>query len=388
MDNHAEIAMAHLAKRDEAMEKVRGFTAEGEKRALTPAERDAEARYLKEVAEADEHVRNHLAAAADQERVSRAKGIRVAEQSTKRGSNVDDGITPGGLLHRSVEPSRGITTTGTGKAFSPEEMSSRFIDLLAPVSVVMASGVQRVTTGAETYSFPVVRSDFTAAFVGELEDLPSGGFGAEPLKVKPVKLAASDLIANELVMDGGSAFLNPMAKSLLRSVALGFDKQALTGDGTGKGSVGIGKTPGIQVHAVTGGLKNLDPFVSAFGLLEGVSASASAVVMNPATWTTLMGLKEATGSLKPLLAESAGSPTGSVRRSILGVPVWLSPFQPAAEVLAYDASEVFAVWRSDAAFEVSQTFGFLKDGQAVRAIARAAVAVPNPAAVCRITIAN
>lgn len=66
-----------------------------------------------------------------------------------------DQVTPGDLMSRSVQSARGITTTGTGKAFSPEQTAKQFVDLLAPQSVVMASGVNRVQTNAETYSFPV-----------------------------------------------------------------------------------------------------------------------------------------------------------------------------------------------------------------------------------------
>ncbi|MFD9472129.1 phage major capsid protein [Streptomyces goshikiensis] len=301
-------------------------------------------------------------------------------------SRAAEPVTPGDLMSRSIQSVRGITTTGTGKAFSPEQTAKQFVDLLAPQSVVMASGVNRVQTNAETYSFPVIRSDFTAGFVGELDDLPTGGFGADPLKVTPKKIAAADMLANELVQDGGSSFLNPVAKSLMRSVALGFDREALIGTGTGKGFVGISKTAGIQTHAVTGGLKDLDPFVTAFGKLEAANAKATAIVMSPKAWAGLMALREATGSLKPLLSESAGSPTAGVQRSILGVPVWLSPFLPDAEILTYEADQVFAVWRKDAGFEISDQFGFLKDGTAVRAIARATIAVPNAAAVCKITV--
>lgn len=317
-----------------------------------------------------------------------AHPLRDAEfiGGTERLSKAPAIATPGELMYRSLEMSRGITTTGTGKAFSPEQVARNFVDLLAPQSVVMASGVNRVETDAETYSFPVIRSDFSAGFVGELDDLPTGGFGAEPLKVAPKKIAVADLIANELIQDGGPSFLNPMAKSLLRTVALGFDREALVGTGSGKGFVGIANTAGIQKLAVAGGLKDLDPFVSAFGLLESANAKASAIVMAPKSWSALMALREASGSLKPLLSESAGSPAAGVQRSILGVPVWLSSFMPNADILVYEADQIFAVWRKDAGFEVSNQFGFLKDGTAVRAIARAAIAVPNAAAVCRITI--
>ncbi|MEU7163181.1 phage major capsid protein [Streptomyces morookaense] len=378
-----------MAKRDEYLARLRAFESDSGKRSLNREERAAESELLEKVSEADDQIKRHLEAAAAEEQAMRVTSP-LQEMGTTRalGRKVEARVnaTPGELMARSLEMSRGITTAGTSKAFSPEEMARTFVDLLAPQSVVMGSGVQRVQTGAETYAFPVIRSDFSAGFVGELDDLPTGGFGADPLKVTPKKIAAADLIANELLDDGGAAFLNPMAKSLMRSVALGFDREALIGTGAGKGFVGIANTPGIQTHAVKGGLKDLDPFVTAFGKLEAANAKATAIVMSPKAWTALMALRESSGSLKPLLSESAGSPTAGVQRSILGVPVWLSSFVPESDILTYEADQVFAVWRKDAGFQISDQFGFLKDGTAVRAIARAAIAVPNAAAVCKITV--
>ncbi|WHM38850.1 phage major capsid protein [Streptomyces sp. BPTC-684] len=385
--NHADIAITAFAARDEATRKLKALTDGAISRSLTPGERKREKELIGDIAEHDASAKRHMIAAATEASAMRAHSP-LDTLGTTRGSGAaeDRKATPGELMARSLETARGITTTGTGKAFSPEQTAAQFVDLLAPQSVVMESGVSRVNTASETYSFPVVRSDFSAGFIGELDDLPTGGFGADPLKVTPKKVAAADLIANELVQDGGSGFLNPMAKSLMRSVALGFDREALVGTGAGKGFVGISKTPGIQAHAVTGGLKDLDPFIAAFGKLEAAHAEATAVVMHPKTWAGLMALRETTGSLKPLLSESAGAPTSNIKRAILGVNVWLSSFLPENEILTYEAEQIFAVFRKDAGFQTSDQYGFLKDGMAVRAIARAAIAVPNVSAVCKITV--
>lgn len=387
--SHAERARAYLAKRDECTHLLRKLDLDPASRSLSASEKKTERELLDKLADADAQMKRHLKAAAAEDQAMQVNSP-LQLMGVSRNHNPKESLmtaTPGELMARSLELSRGITTTGTGKAFSPEQMARFFVDLLAPQSVVMESGVQRIETSAETFALPVIRSDFSAGFVGELDDLPTGGFGADPLKVTPRKIAAADLIANELMDDGGAAFLNPMAKSLMRSVALGFDREALVGTGAGKGFVGIARTAGIQTHAVTGGIKDLDPFVTAFGKLESANAKATAVVMSPKSWAALMALREATGSLKPLLSESAGSPTAGVQRAILGVPVWLSAFMPDTEILTYEADQIFAVWRKSAGFELSNQFGFLKDGTAVRAIARAAIAVPNAAAVCKITTA-
>ncbi|MYS45201.1 phage major capsid protein [Streptomyces sp. SID5998] len=291
----------------------------------------------------------------------------------------------GDLLYAKLAESRNLTSAATAGGFTPAEHSKNFVDLMAPSSVVLSSGVNRVATNASEWKTPVVTSDFTPAFVGELADLPTGGFAAGLLTVKPMKIATSEMLSSEFVNDSDGVSLNAISKSMLRTLALGFDKQALTGTAGADTFAGIANTTGIQTLALTAEPTDLAPFAEAFGMLEDVSATPGVVVMNPARWAQLLGLKDTTG--RQLLSAGAGSGTDGVSRSILGVPVKVSPYMDANTILVYDASEIYAVIRQDAKFETSSDAGFFKDGVAARAIMRAAIAVPNAAAVVKMTIA-
>lgn len=291
----------------------------------------------------------------------------------------------GDLLYAKLAESRNLTSTGTAGAFTPAEFSKNFVDLMAPSSVVLASGVNRVATNASEWKTPVVTSDFTPAFVGELADLPTGGFAAGLLTVKPMKIGTSEMLSSEFVNDSDGVSLNAISRSMLRTLALGFDKQALTGTAGADKFVGIANTAGIQTLALTAAPTDLKPFADAFGKLEDVSAMPTVVVMNPTRWAQLLGLKDTTG--RQLLSAGAGSGTDGINRSILGVPVKVSPYVDANTILVYDASEIYAVIRKDATFETSSDAGFFKDGIGARAIMRAAIAVPNAAAVVKMTIA-
>ncbi|MFE7519788.1 phage major capsid protein [Streptomyces halstedii] len=292
----------------------------------------------------------------------------------------------GDLLYAKLSESRNLTSAGTAGSFTPAEHSKNFVDLMAPSSVVLSSGVNRVATNASEWKTPVVTSDFTPAFVGELADLPTGGFAAGLLTVKPMKIATSEMLSSEFVNDSDGVSLNAISKSMLRTLALGFDKQALTGTAGADAFAGIGNTAGIQTFALTAEPTDLAPFAEAFGMLEDVSATPGIVVMNPARWAQLLGLKDTTG--RQLLSAGAGSGTDGVSRSILGVSVKVSPYVDANTILVYDASEIYAVIRQDARFETSTDAGFFKDGIGARAIMRAAIAVPNAAAVVKMTIAT
>ncbi|MEU8454139.1 phage major capsid protein [Streptomyces griseoaurantiacus] len=327
-------------------------------------------------------IRSELA--ADQGRFAALYSIKTTSERARM--NVK--TTAGDLLHSKVAEARNLTSTSTAQAFTPAEYSKNFVDLLAPASVVMSSGVQRVNTKAGEWKTPRITADYTPGFVGELADLPTGGFANDLITVVPKKIATSDMLSNELINDSDRLSLNPVAKSMLRSVALGFDKEALVGTGAGDGFVGIANTVGIQTHAfVNADLEYADlaPFAEAFGLLEEANAAPSVVVMNPTRWAQLIGLKDSTG--RQLLSDGAGSGTQGIQRSILGVPVKVTPYMDGNTVLVYDATEVYAVWNQDARFETSDQAGFFQDGLGVRAIARAAIAVPNAAAVVKMTIA-
>ncbi|MER5749206.1 phage major capsid protein [Streptomyces sp. NPDC002088] len=372
------IERGNMSKVDvDAARKAYADTQRAEK--LSADIRSAEATGEKRGAELDEK-RAELDA-LNGERTASLSAMKSAAEARAIGRKA----SAGDLLYAKLAESRNLTSTGTAGAFTPSEFSKTFVDLMAPSSVVLSSGVNRVATNASEWKTPVVTSDFTPAFIGELADLPTGGFAAGLLTVKPMKIATAEMLSSEFVNDSDGVSLNAISRSMLRTLALGFDKQALIGTAGADKFAGIANTAGIQTLAVTGDPTDLAPFAEAFGMLEDVSATPGVVVMNPTRWAQLLGLKDSTG--RQLLSAGAGSGTDGVSRSILGVPVKVSPYVDANTILVYDASEIYAVIRKDATFETSSDAGFFKDGIGARAIMRAAIAVPNAAAVVKMTIA-
>lgn len=141
-------------------------------------------------------------------------------------------------------------------------------------------------------------------------------------------------------------------------------------------------------------LTSIDPLIDAIALLEAADASATAIVLHPRSWSELLGLRETSESLRPLLVDAAGSPTRGVQKSILGVPAFTSSqlsvteTQGAAEnatsIYVYQADQVVAVRRREARVELDRSRLFHHDSSELRAICRFDVVVPNPAAVVRI----
>lgn len=280
----------------------------------------------------------------------------------------------------------GQTHASTAKGFSPAQQARFVVDKLRQKSKFLQSGVQVITTDRETLNIPVVTDDPTADFVGELEELPRGGFKGRGESVTPKKIGASDLLSNELVEDSDPEILNPLATSLIASVSLGFDRAAFAGNATTqpKGFNGLLNTSGIQQISAVGAIKDLDPFINALAMLEDEHADGGAIAMNPLTWAALLRLRETKDSLKPLLSESAGSPTTGVRQSLLGVPVFTTKYVPTTDAVVYDPSTIWAVVRKSAAFRISDQTAFFNDGLGVRCILRATIAPVQPKAICRL----
>lgn len=191
--------------------------------------------------------------------------------------------------------------------------------------------------------------------------------------------------------------LDVYAKAILRALALRFDVAGFEGTGVAPQITGMKNMSGItnQSMGTNGAIPaNLDFIADALSALEQANADARAIAMHPRTWGTLSKIKEASGSAKPVLQESAGSAGQGVARTLYGVPVFLSSqlalnetqgtSSDASSVYVYDPTQLHAVFRQDARVETDDKGLFDQDKTRVRAIMRADLVVANPTAVVRI----
>lgn len=288
--------------------------------------------------------------------------------------------------------------TGLGAAMTPADQSAAVFDLLAPSSVLLASGVQIIRTERDTVAFPHLLTDASSGFVAPGATITSTDPTGEVVTAVPQKIASLLALHNEIIGDSSPAILDTAARSLIRSCGLTLDLGAFEGSGTAPAIRGLKNIAGIQTVSLGANgatPTNLDPFADALSGLEAQNAAGDkAIVMHPRTWGVLAKVKEATGSAKPILQESAGSGGQAIARSIYGVPVFLSSqlsvtetqgsSSLASSAYVYDVSEVYAVLRQDVRVELDSSRLFNSDQSEVRAILRADVVVPNPKAVCRI----
>ncbi|WP_158581356.1 phage major capsid protein [Actinomadura spongiicola] len=291
-----------------------------------------------------------------------------------------------------------LTTSGTaGGSFAPTEAAAYFFDRLASMSVGLDSGFRRISTTSARLAVPRVLSDAVANWTAEGTEITPTDPNADVVTAVPRKLAALTYASNELVDDSQPDAQDVLATNLARAVALKLDWSFFEGSGTAPEIRGLKNQSGIQtlsMGANGAALTNLDPFADALGMLAEEDAEGTAIVMHPRNWRALTKIKETSGSAKPVLVDGAGAPTEGPRRSIQGVPVWLTSQLSTTEtqgsattansIYVYQADQVCAVIRADADVKVDKSAAFSSDRTAVRVTLRADEVLPNPAAVVRI----
>lgn len=298
------------------------------------------------------------------------------------------------------------TTDPTGVALTPQEFGKVFLTMLIPQSVGLSSGFQVLQTDRDSLYLPAPRSDVQAAWTAEAAEIAVSDPTADSVVAVPRKLASLTYVSNEAFDDSEPGIGDLVMESIARQMSLKLDLGFFEGTGTAPVIRGLKNVAGIQsvsMGANGAALTNLDPVADALGMLREVDAVGSAVVMHPRTWRQLTKLKEqASGSNKPLLAESAGSPTGAVGGpsrgdsvgSVYGVPVWLSSqlainetqgtATAASSIYVYEANQVYAVMRNGTTINVDPSVKFSSDQVAIRGKLRADMVVPYPKSVVRI----
>lgn len=189
----------------------------------------------------------------------------------------------------------GSGTTGGG-AYTPSDQAKIFFDLLAAQSVGLKSGLRTIVTDKDSLVVPRVTGDVGASWTAEAATITNTSMSADQITAVPRKLAGIEQLSNEVLEDSDPSVLDIVSMSLVRSIALKLDLGIFEGSGTPPEIRGLKNVVGISsVSMGTNGaaLANLDNVADAIGQLEADNAQATAMVMHPRTWKSLLKLKEA-----------------------------------------------------------------------------------------------
>lgn len=279
------------------------------------------------------------------------------------------------------------TTATFAGAFTPADHGDLLIATASKESVAMQT-TRVVSTDATEYRIPIISGEVDTGWYGELQEIDQDDVTTDEEIVRPSKVAALSKISRELADDSNPSAANAIGASIGRSIANSIDA-AFYGDADGTGDVpkGLGSFTDAQLTTVDAGeaWTNADPFVDAVYQVEAAGGSVSAFVANPADARVLAKLKRDADSNEPLLAASAGDAT---RRSLSGVPLYVSRHVPEGTIYGYDRNRLHTVVRTGTEMMVDASVFFAEFAVAIRGVARVGFAYGHPATIARIKLSD
>jgi len=276
------------------------------------------------------------------------------------------------------------TTASFAGAFLPDDFGDLLIATASRESVALQTTTV-VATDRTEFRIPVVTAEPATGWYTENEEISPTDPGTDEEVVRPRKVAALTRVSNELASDSTPEASQVVGDSIGRSIATAIDA-ALYGDndGTGVPPKGLGALDDEDLTLVEllADWENADPFIEAVFRVAAAGGKLTAFIANPTDAEALAKLKQEDGSNVPLLQPDV---TQAGRRTLSGVPLYVSAAVDEGTIWGYDRARIFTVLNKSPKVETSDQVYFTSDGVAVRGIARVAFGYPHLATIAKIT---
>lgn len=273
------------------------------------------------------------------------------------------------------------TASGSGRPIlTPDQVGALLVQPALSMSVA-AQVATIVNTTAHNYRVPIVTADPTAAWVAEGAEIPVSDPTIQEVMITPAKLAGLSVITRELAEDSSPAAAQAVGEGLARDIARKLDAAFFGTKGTDPVQPS-GLDDVTTTGAVSAAFTSTDPFAEALSLAEISGATITAFVTDPGTALVLAKVKKATGSNEPLLGNDPTAPTS---RTVLGVPLLVSPAVTPGTIWGIPRDRVHLVVRAGATVETDSSVFFTSDRVAVKATMRVGWGFPHAAALVKIT---
>ena len=276
------------------------------------------------------------------------------------------------------------STTGVG-GILPDDFGQLIVKPVTRTSLAFQLSTV-VQTGANEFHVPILNEDPTAAFVAEGAEITADDVVLSEEIVKPAKVAALSVVSREMANDSSPSAQDIIGAAIARDLARAIDAAYFGTWTSGPAPKGLGNLTPTEVTGTDAAYTNLDLFEEAILNAETNGTPLTAFVTSKATAKSLLQLKDESGSNRPLLGVDATSPT---RRTILGVPLYVSPHVEATDNLVWGIpqSRSLVVHREGAELAVDRSVYFTSDRVAIRGVMRLTFAFPDEAAVQKVTTA-
>lgn len=304
------------------------------------------------------------------------------------------------------EDSSWALTAGTagGILVPPEFLQSLFAYALTPkVALRRVPGVMILQVSSNNVRLPRETTRAGASQAAEAGTLTSADATLAEQSIVIEKQYAFRRWSNELADDSNPSFMQFLGKTVVRDLAVQQDSQYLQGSGSTpqiQGLIGYtGVTNPTTPNGTNGGSPDFDTFHDAVYQLDLVNADCDFVIAHPRVWNTLRKKKDADGRylMSPTgipigFGDSAGNPRGLLLDYIpvftttsLSIALTVGTSTDCTTVIMGDSSQVVILERAGIELGFSEHVYYTTDEMAVRAIARSAVAILQPAAILTLT---
>lgn len=273
------------------------------------------------------------------------------------------------------------TTTSNVKGITPEGYGGLILNPVAEHALALNPAISTaVPTDSTRFHLPLLEANGAAAWVTEGEEITPDDATLDELVVIPAKVAALRPISSELANDSNPAAQQIVGEAVAQAL-IGQVDAAFFGNLASPAPAGLASEN--SVSTVTTALADLDGFAEAIAKAEEAGATVTAFVASATDALTIARLKVSSGSNQPLLGVDA---TNGTSRSVLGLPLFVSPYVPAGTIWALDGSKQFTVVRNDVALDVDASVYFTSDRVAVRGTIRVGFGFAKPAAIVKLTV--
>lgn len=275
--------------------------------------------------------------------------------------------------------------------FLVQSDAGAFFDRLRPESVVLSAGPRIEPCNADALELPGLTGSTTVYPTAEKADITASDLTLAKLRIPMRKYAIYTVGSSEWFADAAHGPRQIIEMDHRRQLAARLDKDFLEGSSQ-TGVLGLRNQTNVTKTSLgaNGAAPTLGDVIDAIERLERDNARASAVFMHPRTWKTFRKLQDGQSryQLQP-------DPTEEARRSLFGVPVYLSSQISITETVgsSTDCSYIIvadmryvALGRRDSVLVLYDPFSYSKSDQvAIRSTTRWGLGVLHDEAVEVIT---
>lgn len=254
---------------------------------------------------------------------------------------------------------------------------------------------------------PVAPELETIDFVDEGAEIPETKTQLEEVTIPTRKLAVIKTVSREAIGSRNGDALSSMLSAQLFESLYSTADNALFGASTTKGGLtGLSALKGVETAEVT---NNLDPFVDAVANVLALRGKEeeTVIVAHPGMWAHVAKIKDSKTGARPLVDTMTASQPFTVPnsagtiavdglsrtvagdgeiihvRTLMGIPMFLSPYLDKGTMLVFDRSNV-AVGASPVEITYSEHAAFKRDALAIRGTYRLGWKVYNPARITKL----